>query len=406
MNREVYDVVIIGGGIAGLTASAMFSKLGLDTLCVEPVEPPNDPDQINTDLRTTAFLWNSIEVLKNAEAWNSLKEHAEPLKGMRIIDSGGKNNQIRSAICFDATEINKPFFGCNIPNWITKKTLSSIIQERKNSKIIFGAKVKMILNRPNDSNLLLSNNQKISAKLVIGADGRDSFVRNNAGIKVKKWSNGQRAIVFNVKHEKPHLNISTEIHKSGGPCTLIPLTNEFDGSFRSAVVWMEKNRKIDNLLKLGVDDFSAEVTSRTNYINGDCKLISERFSYPIVNQVAERFYGFRMALIAEAAHVMPPIGAQGLNTSFEDIAKLAELLAKNMENNVDIGCESMLRNFNRQRLAKTKSKILGIDILNKTSASDIQLIKDIRNLGLGFIDKSPRIRKILMQAGLGDLNIG
>ena len=401
MMESEWDIIVVGGGIAGLATTALLAKLNLRVLCIEPQLPSNSKESKSADLRSTAYLVKSIDLLKDIGAWDYLENHAEQLKVMRICDYGNSIERTQET-CFDSREIGLSNFGYNIPNWITKSSLLSIVNAIKTSKIIFGVKVVELKTHLNRSYVKLSDNTVLSTKLIIGADGKNSDIRFLSNIKCKKWDDAQDAIACVVTHEKSHEGASIEILESGGPCTFVPLKNSVTGEFQSAIVWMELRSKAKNLINLSEKEFSLRLSLRTKHILGKCKLKSKRAIYPIVTQIADKFYEDRIALIAEAAHVMPPIGAQGLNTSFEDISLLVKLLKKVMEKNGDIGNISNLRNYGISRRRVTKSKMLGISLLNNTSKSNAQLTKNFRRMGLAVLKKNAVLRKTLMKAGLSN----
>ena len=403
MMNKSWDVIVVGGGIAGLIATSLIAKLKLKVLCIEPHEPSQAEEDLSSDLRSTAYLLKSIELLKKADVWKDLQGHAEALKVMQICDAGGKRGDLREISSFNSQEINQPYFGYNIPNWFVKKSIVSNIERSSFGEILFGQKVLGLNTQTHKSVISLSDNTHLSAKLIIAADGKHSEIRYLSKIKTKRWDNAQDALAFITTHEKPHEGRSIEILESGGPCTFVPMKTSKNGEFQSAVVWMESREKAKNLLKLNAEEFSEKLSLRTKYILGNCYLSSRRATYPIVTQLAERFYCKRLALVAEAAHVMPPIGAQGLNTSFEDIALLINSLEKSFAKNEDIGSSKLLKEYGTRRRVIAKSKMLGISILNKVSKSDLQITKDFRNIGLNFINKNLFLKKTLMKAGLGHI---
>ena len=189
----------------------------------------------------------------------------------------------------------------------------------------------------------LSDETRLRARLVIAADGRTSPVREAAKIPVKTTRYGQKALAFAVTHPIPHDNVSTEIHRSGGPFTLVPLP-DYNGLPSSAVVWMERGAEVKRLAALETPEFEAEMTARSCALFGPLTLASRRTTWPIISQVAERMYGERIALVAEAAHVVPPIGAQGLNMSLGDMRVLLELAQANP---AKLGDRDMLETYDR-----------------------------------------------------------
>ncbi len=401
MLDDSWDIIVVGGGIAGLTTTALLSKLGFAVLCIEPRKLPKRELEASADLRSTAYLVKSIEIFKEAEVWKNLRKHAEKLKVMRICDAGQTDKNNKESY-FDSTEIGLSQFGYNIPNWLTKKVLVSKIKSLEKSQIYYGNKVVKLLNYADRSLVKLSDGKIISTKLIVGADGKNSDIRFLSNIKIKKWDDVQDAIAFVTTHEKEHAGTSIEILQSGGPCTLVPLKNTADGKFQSAVVWVDQRSKAKQLMALNNKEFSVKLSQRSQFVLGNCKVKSRRTIFPIVTQLADKFYGLRVALIAEAAHVMPPIGAQGLNTSFEDISMLTKLLKKAQIRESDIGDQAILYEYGRIRRQMTQSKIFGVTLLNTFSKSNLPFTQNIRRIGLGLIEKNPNLKRFLMKAGLGN----
>ncbi len=220
-------------------------------------------------------------------------------------------------------------------------------------------------------------------------------MRNAVGIDVKTTRYGQKALTFAVTHPEPHANISTEVHRTGGPFTLVPLP-ELDGKPCSAVVWMEKGPEVLRLADLPEDAFTEEMNIRSAGVNGPLTLASRRMVWPIISQIAERFSAERTALIAETAHVVPPIGAQGLNMSLGDTACLLDLAQKH-----ELGSPEMLTQYNRRRWPEVKARVTGIDTLNRASMMGAPGLRDLRANLLNALYGAAPVRKTLMRAGMG-----
>ena len=243
----------------------------------------------------------------------------------------------------------------------------------------------------------LSDGTVVSARLVVAADGRASPIRQALGIGVQTWRYGQKALSFAVTHPVPHGQVSTEIHRSGGPFTLVPLP-DLDGMPASSVVWMERGAEALRLATLAVETFEAEASARSCHILGPLALRSRRQVWPIISQLADRMAGERVALMAEAAHVMPPIGAQGLNTSLADLGALLALADKDR---ADLGSAAMLDAYHRARHAEVRLRVTGIDLLNRASMAGAAQLRDLRGLALDALYGAAPVRRGLMRMGLG-----
>lgn len=397
MTRITTDILVSGGGVAGLTAAAAFGAAGFRVICVDPEPPVTAMEAEGADLRTTAFLQPSIPVLQAAGLWDRLEPFAAPLQVMRIIDAGGEVPEPRITKDFNAADISDLPFGWNLPNWLLRREMVARLAELPNVDFRPGTGTAKLMTREGEALVTLTDGTRIAARLVVGADGRNSPVRQAAGISVKTTRYGQKALAFAVTHPIPHQNVSTEIHRSGGPFTLVPLPDR-DGLPCSAIVWMEEGPEVARLAALPVEAFEAAMNARSCHILGPLTLASRRTVWPIISQIAERMSGERVALIAEAAHVVPPIGAQGLNMSLAD---LRELLALCQAAPVDIGSAAMLEAYHRKRHLEVQARVTGIDALNRASMMGDQGLRDLRAAALNALYSVAPVRKTLMRAGLG-----
>ncbi len=393
-NTTPRDIVISGGGIAGLTAAAAFGSAGFSVVCVDPAAPVTDGAAEGADLRSTAMLQPARSLLERAGLWEALAPHAAPLQVMRIIDAGGEEPVTRA---FDASEISDQPFGWNFPNWLLRREMLARLDTLDGVDFRPGVATTRLFTRAGSAKVNLSDGSRIEAKLVIAADGRGSPMRVAAGIGVRTQRYGQKAVVFAVTHPIPHENVSTEVHRTGGPFTLVPLPDR-DGMPCSAVVWMDDGPAAQARMEMDVAAFEEEASERSTYHFGPLTLASRRQIWPIVTQHAERLNGERLALIAEAAHVMPPIGAQGLNMSLKDIATLLDLAQERPEG---LGDAAMLEAYHKARYGDVTLRVRGIDLLNRASQASAPMARQARAAGLGALYGAAPVRKMLMQMGLG-----
>lgn len=398
MDVKSYDVVICGAGPAGLIAAAAMADLGHEVLCVDPMMRPDV--RAAEDLRSTAILQPGQALLERLGLWEALAPHAMPLQIMRLADaaSGEAHTQIRD---FDAAEISSSPFGWNVPNSHLKPALYAAVNSLDAVTLAHGVALTGLVPRLDDICLWFSDGQQRRARLAIGADGRGSTMRRLHGIEAQSWSYGQSALTFSVSHEKPHENISVEIHREGGPFTLVPLPDRVAGNGQalhmSAVVWMDDHKEIRRLEALDPEDFEAEATARSAEHFGALSLQTARACWPMTSQIAQRFDAPRTALIAEAAHVIPPIGAQGLNMSLADIRLLHDLLRAQS----DPGAAPLLRQYHHKRWRDVRARLAGIDLLNRTSQAKNPLLRAGRAPGLALLHRAPLLRRAMMRLGLG-----
>lgn len=397
MARIETDILIAGGGVAGLIAAAAFGRAGFSVLCVDPAAPVTEQAAAGADLRTTAFLQPSIAVLEAAGLWQHLAAHATALQVMRIVDAGGPAAEPRVTHDFDAADISDQPFGWNLPNWLLRRECLGALDRLEAVTFRPGVGFSQVTRRENAALVTLDDGTRVAARLLIGADGRDSAVRDALGIPVRTARYGQKALAFAVTHPLPHGNVSTEIHRSGGPFTLVPLP-DLDGMPCSAVVWMERGPEVQRLAALPEPVFEVEMSDRACHLMGPMHLATRRSTWPIISQVAQRFTAQRCVLMAEAAHVVPPIGAQGLNMSLGDLAGLLDLAVARPEG---LGDAAMLDAYERRRRLEVHLRVAGVDVLNRASMLTPQPLRDMRAAALNALYSVAPVRRGLMRAGLG-----
>ena len=391
------DILISGGGIAGLTAAAAFGVDGYSVICVDPAQPITDGTAEGADMRSTALLQPARKLLEQIGLWSHLEDHAAPLQIMQIVDAGGTEPTPRVTRSFNAADISDQPFGWNFPNWLLRRALLERLAALPNVDFRPGTATTSLFTRTTGARVGLSDGDRVNTQLVIAADGRNSPMRAFSGIKVSTRRYGQKALAFAVTHPVPHENVSTEIHRTGGPFTLVPLPDR-DSMPCSAVVWMDDGPESTRRLTLDADSFSAEASERSCHLFGPLTLVTPRAIWPIISQHAERLSGERVALIAEAAHVLPPIGAQGLNMSLADLATLLDLAANRPEG---LGDAKMLEAYHRARHSEILLRVNGIDLLNRASQASSPMARDLRAAGLNALYAMAPVRKMLMQLGLG-----
>jgi 2-octaprenyl-6-methoxyphenol hydroxylase len=383
------DILIAGGGTAGLAAAAAFGTLGLSVTCVDPA-PLDAPDGPDADLRTTAILQPGRALLEQAGLWDRLLPRATPLRVMRIVDAAG--TPVKRD--FDAGDLGDAPFGWNIPNRVIKRAFAERLAEMPQVTLLRGVGFVGRLAQMDDVVVRLSDGRQVTARLLVGADGRDSAVRRVCGIEARVTRYGQKALVFAVTHEAPHDGVSTEVHAKGGPFTLVPLPDH-EGRPCSAIVWMTDGAEAVRLRALPEEEFAQAVNARSAGVMGSLIPVGGRQAWPIVTQVADRITARRTALMAEAAHVVPPIGAQGLNMSLRDLQAMIDLASARRE---EIGNESWLLAYSRAREPDIRLRAMGIDVLNRASIGGLG---PLRALGLRAMHDVAPVRHALMRLGLG-----
>lgn len=385
---EQVDILVSGGGIAGLAAAAGLARAGYSVCLVDPKTAAND-------LRSTAYLLPGRTFLEKLGLWDGLDARATPLEALRVIDTAGDPPGITADRTFQATDLDTPAFGWNLPNGLVREALLSAMNASENVELSLGEFVTGLTLREKAAVVTLSNGRRLEAKLVVGADGRDSTVRGLAGIGQSTLRYGQKAIAAVLTHDVSHRFVSTEVYAKGGAFTLVPLPDT-ESSHRSALVWMEDGADARALAEMPAAVFGAAATERCVSVLGPLSLASERQIWPIVTRTAHRLTVQRVALIAEAAHVLPPIGAQGLNTSLADIRALIEAVGADGP-----GSAAMLARYERARYREIRLRARAIDAYNRLCRSGNPAFRSLRAAGLKAAYDIKPLRDRLMRVGMG-----
>ena len=366
-------------------------------MLADPAPPPVAMDSDGSDLRSTAFLQPARALLEDAGIWDALADHATPLEALRVIDTKGTPPAIQTERTFQSSDLDVAAFGWNLPNWLTRKVMTQAAQNTPNLDLRLGTSFKSLLARESEAIVTLSDNSRVRAKLAIAADGRGSPLRGAAGIEVSVTRYGQKALAFAVTHPVPHDCISIESYHTGGAFVLVPLP-DVEGTPASAAVWMNDGPRAQELMTLDDAAFSAAVTERSCGVSGDLTLTSPRRMWPVVTQTADRLAARRVAVIAEAAHVLPPIGAQGLNTSLKDAATLIELAKATPD---ALGSEPFLDAYVKTRARDIAARAKVVDLYNRVCRSDDAPVQALRSAGLKLVHDVRPIRQGIMRAGMG-----
>ncbi|WP_316192571.1 UbiH/UbiF family hydroxylase [Bradyrhizobium sp. SZCCHNRI1029] len=381
-----FDVIVVGGGPAGLAAAIALSQTGARTALVARKAP-------YADNRTTALLGGSVDFLDEIGVWSSCRDRAAGLKAMRLVDDTGRLFRAPE-VRFVADEIGLDVFGYNIANAILVEALEQRASEI-DGLVRIAEDAESVRSDADAVTVTSASGRVLTARLVVGADGRHSLCREAAGIGVSRRTLQQSALTFNITHARPHHNVSTEFHTPQGPCVFVPLPGD-----RSSVVWVAAPKEADRLFALDDDALSDAAERQSHSIFGRVRVEPGRHVFPLAIERPLRYAQNRIALVGEAAHVVPPIGAQGLNLGLRDGIDIADVVRKANAAGEDIGAPQVLARYGAARRADILSRTFAIDVANRSLLSDLLPMQSLRAVGMHLMSGIGPLRRLAMREGL------
>jgi 2-octaprenyl-6-methoxyphenol hydroxylase len=393
-NEDRIDVLIGGGGVAGLAlAVALRQGLG-DGFSVAVADPALD--RAPSDPRASAIVAAAQRLFAAIGVWDAVAGEAQPILDMVVADSRLTDAVRPVFLTFDGdAEPGQPF-----AHMVENGPLHAALLGRARATGVVLRPAAIAESAPSQSGgdvrIALTGGERVRARLLVAADGAHSGIRARAGIPIRGWNYGQSAIVTTVAHERDHGGRAEEHFLPAGPFAILPLKH-----CRSSIVWTEDAAEAGRILALPDGDFHDELERRFGLHLGDIKVVGARRAYPIGLWIARTFIGSRLALVGDAAHVIHPIAGQGLNMGLKDVAALAETVVDAARLGLDPGAGAVLERYQRWRRFDTVTMGVATDTLNRLFSNRSDVLRLVRDVGLGLVDRMPPLKQIFIREAAG-----
>jgi len=393
IKNQQQDLVVGGAGFAGLAlAIALRQALG-HPFTVTVVDPALGT-AASKDPRASAIAAAARKLFEAIDVWGAVAADAQPILDMVVTDSKLDDAVRPTFLTFGGeVEAGEPFAHM-IEN---RHLIDALVKKSKELGIgLRSGAVAGFANAANSIDVTLADGETMSARLLVGADGARSKIRDTAGIATHGWNYDQSAIVTTVAHEREHNGRAEEHFLPAGPFAILPLTGK-----RVSIVWTETAREADRIVALPDDEFHAELEKRFGLHLGDLKVVGARRAFPLGLFTAREFIGERLALVGDAAHIIHPIAGQGLNMGLRDVAALAEAIADAARLGLDIGGADVLTRYQRWRRFDTMTMGVATDGLNRLFSNSSDVLRLARDVGLGLVERIPALKRVFIREAAG-----
>ena len=394
---QLFDIIVVGGGMVGATFACAIAKVQPE-MKIAVLDSADIPDwnESQYDQRVSAVTRASQHFLKNIGVWEKITQRRiSPFREMHVWDATGEGE-----IHFDSACIGEPDMGHIVENSVIQLSAYEQLQQHENVSIFTHSKAQSLQVSDALVSLTLDDGRLLEAKLLVGADGANSWVRQAVNIETRGWDYDQKAVVTTVKTSQSHQETAWQRFLPTGPLAFLPLTEG-----RSSIVWSATHDRADQLLALSDDEFIAELVASFDARLGKVESVTPRLAFPLKLQHATTYISERVVLIGDAAHTIHPLAGQGVNLGFMDAATLAQVLAdaaqKKSARQFDVGSRCSLRRYERWRKADNLSTLAGMDMFKKLFGNNVPALRWLRNTGLSVTQRVDPVKNIIMRHTMG-----
>jgi len=393
MMKQQYDIIIIGGGLVGLSLACQLGDTNFSIAIIDSKPPILDLPKEGFDLRVSAITRVSQNTFAKLGIWEKIKAiRVSPFKEMQVWDAQGTGS-----IHFDSATIAEPDIGHIIENKVMQKALFDRIREFSNIDYFHSITTRSLEENNNSYIVELEDDKKISCSLLVGADGANSWVRKQVNISINDRPYGHHALVATVETEHSHKNTAWQCFLETGPLAFLPLSDE---NFCS-IVWSTNPEHADTLKNMDEETFKSALGEAFDFRLGNIKDISKRVTFPLHMRHANTYVKEGLALVGDAAHTIHPLAGQGVNLGFSDAACLAEELLSAKQKGRDFASLNILRKYERIRRAENQEMILIMDLFKQLFGSKSKTIKALRNIGLNITDVLQPLKNMIIRQAMG-----
>ena len=389
MTTERFDIAVVGGGMVGLTLALGLEGVGARVAVIERASL-KDMAEASFDGRGSAIAAGSQRILDGTGLWELLQADAEPISEIRVADGPSQ-----LFLHYDHREVGEGPLGWIVENAHIRRAFAQAVAS-SDVNVFENTALADARFEARSTTLKLADGRTVNAMLAIAADGRQSALRELAGIDVVRWSYPQTGIVCAVTHEAPHHGIAHEHFLPSGPFAILPMTRN-----RSSIVWTERNDLAPAILELDDDAFAAELKRRFGDFLGDVRVGPQRWAYPLSVVHARDYVAPRVAAVGDAAHAIHPIAGQGFNLGLRDVAALAEIIVDRLRLGLDPGDTETLMRYQKWRKPDNMMMIAATDSLNRLFSNDVAPVRMARDTGLALVNQLPPLKRVLMRHAMG-----